>query len=73
MKTYTVIAVVLIVFGLAAFAWQGISYTTTEKVVDLGPLQVTAEETKTLPLPPIAGAICLIGGIALLVIGRKKG
>lgn len=72
MKTYTLIAVILMVLGIAAFAWQGISYTSTEKVVDLGPIQVTAEETKRLPLPPIAGAICLIGGIALLVIGRKK-
>ena len=72
MKTYTLIAVILIVLGIAAFAWQGISYTSTEKVVDLGPIQVTAEQTKRLPLPPIAGAICLVGGIALLVIGRKK-
>ena len=72
MKIYTLIAVILIILGIAAFAWQGISYTSTEKIVDLGPIQVTAEETKRLPLPPMAGAICLVGGIALLVIGRKK-
>lgn len=73
MKTYTIIAVLLIVLGIAAFAWQGISYTTTEKVVDLGPIQMTAEKTRTLPLPPIAGGICLVGGIVLLVLGQKKG
>ncbi len=73
MKTYTIIAVTLIVLGIAAFAWQGISYTTTEKVLDLGPIQLSAEKTRTLPLPPIAGGICLVGGIVLLVIGRKKG
>jgi len=73
MKTYTIIAVLLIALGIAAFAWQGISYTTTEKVVDLGPIQMTAEKTRTLPLPPIVGGICLVGGIALLVIGSKKG
>jgi hypothetical protein len=72
MKTYTIIAVFLITLGIAAFAWQGISYTTTEKVVDLGPIQMSAQKTRTLPLPPIAGAICLVGGIVLLVMGRKK-
>ena len=72
MKTYTIIAVILIALGIAAFAWQGISYTTTEKVVDLGPIQMTAEKTRTLPLPPIAGGICLVGGIVLLVMARKK-
>lgn len=73
MKTYTIIAVILIAIGIAALAWQGISYTTTEKVVDLGPLQMTAERTRTLPLPPIVGGICLVGGIVLLVIGKKNG
>lgn len=73
MKSYTVIAIILIFLGIATFAWQGISYTTTEDVVDLGPIKVTTQETKTLPsLPPIAGGICLVGGIFLLAIGGKK-
>jgi uncharacterized membrane protein len=72
MKTYTIIAVILIALGVAAFAWQGISYTSTEKVVDLGPIQVTAEKKNTLPLPPLVGGICLVGGIVLLVMGSKK-
>jgi hypothetical protein len=55
-----------------AFAYQGITYTTREKVIDLGPVQMTAERTKTLPLPPIVGAIALIGGVVLLVAGNKK-
>ena len=54
------------------FAYQGITYTTREKVVDLGPIQVTAEKTNTIPLPPIVGAIALVGGIVLLVMGSKK-
>ena len=49
------------------------SYTTREKVVDLGPIQVTAEKSKTLPLPPIVWAIALVGGIVLLVVGSRKG
>ncbi|RJQ23057.1 MAG: DUF3185 domain-containing protein [Nitrospiraceae bacterium] len=73
MKTNTLLGIILIVIGVAAFAYQGITYTTREKVVDLGPLQVTAEKTKTLPLPPIAGGIALVGGIVLLVMGNKKG
>ncbi|MCX5884791.1 MAG: DUF3185 domain-containing protein [Proteobacteria bacterium] len=73
MKTNTLFAVVLIAIGIVAFAYQGITYTTREKVVDLGPIQVTAEKTKTLPLPPIVGTIALVGGIVLLVMGSKKG
>ncbi len=73
MKPKTIIAIILIALGIAALAYQGITYTTREKVVDLGPIQVTAEKTKTIPLPPIAGAIALMGGIVLLVTGIKKG
>jgi hypothetical protein len=73
MKPKTIIAIILIALGIVAFAYQGITYTTREKVVDLGPIQVTTEKTKTLPLPPILGAIALVGGIVLLVVGNKKG
>lgn len=72
MKSYSLIGIILIVVAVAAFAYQGISYTTREKVIDLGPLQVTADKTRTLPLSPIVGGIALIGGIALLVMGQKK-
>jgi hypothetical protein len=73
MKTNTLLGIILIVVGIVAFAYQGISFTTREKVVDLGPLQVTADKTRTLPLPPIVGGIALVGGIVLLVVGNKKG
>ena len=73
MKTNTLIAIILIAIGIVAFAYQGITYTTKEKVVDIGPIHMTAEKTKTLPLPPIVGAIALVGGIVLLVVGSKKG
>ncbi|MBB5349023.1 DUF3185 domain-containing protein [Desulfoprunum benzoelyticum] len=72
MKTPFLIAIILIAIGVAAFAYQGITYTTSEKVVDIGPLQVTADTTRTLPLPPIVGAIALIGGIVVLVMGTRK-
>jgi uncharacterized membrane protein HdeD (DUF308 family) len=72
MKTTTVLAIILIAIGIVAFGYQGITYTTREKIVDLGPLSVSAERTRTFPLPPVVGAIALVGGIALLVMARKK-
>ena len=72
MKTYTLIGIILIVIGIIAFTYQGITYTTREKVIDIGPIQMTADKTKTIPLPPIVGGIALVGGIILLVAGGKK-
>lgn len=72
MKTTTLFAIILIALGVVAFGYQGITYTTSEKVVDIGPLQVTEEKTKTFPLPPIVGAIALVGGIVLLVVGNRR-
>ncbi len=73
MKTNTLLGIILIVAGIAIFAYQGITYTSREKVVDLGPVEVTAERSKTLPLSPIVGALALVGGVVLLVMGSKKG
>ena len=72
MKTYTLIGVILIALGIATFAYQGITYKTRENVIDIGPLKVTAEKSKTIPLPPIVGAIALVGGIVLLVATAKR-
>jgi hypothetical protein len=73
MKAYTLIGIILVVIGIIAFAYQGVTYTTREKIVDIGPLQMTAEKTKTIPLSPIVGGVALVGGIVLLVVGSKKG
>lgn len=72
MNPKTIVAIVLIALGVVSFAYQGISYTTREKAVDLGPIQVTTEKTKTIPLPPIVGGLALAGGIILLAVGNKK-
>lgn len=71
MRQNTIIAIVLIVLGIAAFTYQGITFKHREKAVDLGSVQVTTERTKNIPIPPIVGAIALIGGIALLVRNPK--
>jgi len=72
MKTYSVIGIILVAIGIIALAYQGITYTTREKVVDIGPIQINADKTKTIPLPPILGGIALVGGIVLLVAGGRK-
>jgi hypothetical protein len=72
MKTYIVTGIILIVLGTLALAYQGITYTTREKVIDLGPIQMTAEKEKTIPLPPIVGGLALIAGTVILIMGRKK-
>lgn len=61
------IGVILIVLGLVALAYQGISYTTREKVVDLGPIEASKETKQTIPLPPILGIVAVAGGIFLLL------
>jgi hypothetical protein len=63
---------ILIVIGVISLAIGGISYTKREKVLDLGPLQATAERQKTIPLPPLLGALALAGGVALVIAGSKK-
>jgi hypothetical protein len=65
------VGIVLIVLGALALAYQGITYTTREKVLDIGPIEATKEERKTIPLPPVLGAVALAGGIALLLSGRR--
>jgi hypothetical protein len=65
------LGIVLILLGLAGLAWGGFSYTTEKKVVDLGPIHATREENHNVPLPPIAGAIAVVAGVALLVMGRR--
>ncbi len=73
MKSSMVIGLLLIVIGIASFAYQGITYTTRENVVDIGPIHMTADKEKTIPLTPVVGAIALVGGIVLVVMGSKKG
>ena len=67
-----IVAIVLIVLGAISLAYGGISYTTREKVLDIGPIEATAERQKSVPLPPILGGIAVVAGIALLFAGSKK-
>jgi hypothetical protein len=71
MKPIAVIGVILVVLGVVALAYQGITYTTKERVVELGPLKVEAEKEKTIPLPPLVGAAAVIGGVLLIFVSRR--
>lgn len=69
-----IVGILLIVLGIIALIYGGISYTREETLVDLGPIQAKTETRETIPLPPILGALALIGGVVLLVAdSRKKG
>ena len=72
MKPMTLAGLLLLVLGVLALAYQGITYTSRETVVDIGPIQATAERQKTVPLPPVVGAAAVVGGVLLLVVGRRK-
>jgi len=64
--------IILIVIGIVALAYQGITYTTHKKVLDIGPIEATKEERKTIPIPPILGALALIGGVVILATDRRN-
>ncbi len=72
MPTSRIIGILLIVLGVAAFAYQGIRYTTTEKAIDLGPIHVTAETEHTFPIPPLVGIAAVTGGLLLLISNRSN-
>jgi hypothetical protein len=61
-----IIGIMLIAVGLVSLAYQGITYTTRETVLDLGPIKATADTQKTVPLPPILGGLALAGGVIVL-------
>ena len=62
MKPAGIVGIILIAIGIIALAWGGITYTKREKVIDAGPLQVSADREKTIPFPPVLGGICLSAG-----------
>jgi hypothetical protein len=72
MKPAALIGVVLIVIGVFALVYQGFTYTSRDKVIDLGPIQATADREHTLPLSPLLGVSALAGGVVLLIVGVRK-
>ena len=71
MSGRTILGIVLIAVGILALAYQGITYTTQKKVLDIGPIQATRTEHETIPIPPILGGLALLGGILVLALDRQ--
>ena len=71
MKSTLLIGLALIILGIAALAYQGITYTHRDTVVDVGPIHAEADRQHTIPLPPIVGIVAVVGGIALVVAGSR--
>jgi len=72
MKPMALVGVLLVVLGLGALVYQGITYTSRETVIDIGPVHATADREKTLPLPPVVGIVAVAGGVVLIVAGMRK-
>jgi hypothetical protein len=72
MRAIAIVGIVLIVIGAVVLVYQGITYTTREKVLEVGPVEVRKETQKTIPLPPLLGGIALAGGIILVLVGARR-
>jgi len=72
MKPNTLLAVLLITVGIVALIYQGVTYTTREKVVDVGAIHVMADKTRSIPLPLVFGILAIVGGVVLLTIGNRS-
>jgi hypothetical protein len=72
MKAASIVGVILIVLGLAGLIAGGVTYTHEKKDVDLGPIQIQHQQTRTMPIPPLLGGVVLLAGIGLVVVGSKS-
>jgi hypothetical protein len=64
--------IILIVLGVLALVYQGFTYTQTEKDAQLGPIEIQHQETHSVPIPPIVGGICIVGGVLALAAGGRR-
>jgi hypothetical protein len=72
MKPIMLAGIALILLGILALSYNRISYTSKEKILDIGPIEATAEKEKSIPLPPVLGGLVLVAGMGLVAAGYKK-
>jgi hypothetical protein len=72
MKSTVILGVLLVLFGIFGWIYHGFSYTKREKIADIGPVHATRDVHETVPISPIVGSIAIVGGIVLIVSGRRK-
>jgi uncharacterized membrane protein YidH (DUF202 family) len=66
-----IVGIILIVLGILALVYQGFTYTQTKQVAKIGSLEIQNQETHDVPVPPIVGAVCIVAGVAVLIIGGR--
>ena len=72
MKPLMLVGIALILLGILGLSYNRISYTSKEKILDIGPIEATAEKEKSIPLPPLLGGLVLVAGIGLVAAAYKK-
>jgi hypothetical protein len=72
MRPLSIVGIILIIVGVILLASGGITYTKTEKVLDIGPIQATEHHRKTIPISPLAGGAAVAAGIVLVITGSRK-
>jgi hypothetical protein len=72
LKAATIVGILLIVVGIAGFAFGGFHYTHRHHDADVGPVHISHQQHKTVPVPPILSGIALVGGIILVVAGARS-
>ena len=72
MAPVRIVGLILVILGIVGLVWGGISWTTEETIVDLGPIEAEAETRETIPVPPVVGGIALVAGLVLLVVPARR-
>ena len=72
MKPAGIIGIILIIIGIIGFAYGGLGWNTQKKDAQLGPIEITHQEKHGIDFPPILSGICLVGGIALVIVGSRQ-
>jgi hypothetical protein len=72
MKPALIVGIVLILLGIVGLSYNRITYTTKEKIVEIGPITATADKEKSIPISPVLGGLALVAGVGLVAVGYKK-
>jgi uncharacterized membrane protein len=72
MKPLMIVGILLVILGIVALSYQRITYTTEEKIAEIGPLKATAEREKSIPLPPVLGGLALVAGAVMIAAGYRR-
>jgi hypothetical protein len=72
MKAATIVGILLIILGIVGFAMGGFTFTHEKKDIDAGPIQISHEQKKTVPISPILSTFALVAGVGLVAVGVRS-